>query len=106
MSRSSWGLAIGSAGFVMASCLAGGCMNIKAPENISVDTGRRQHVDASQVPPTSTHEEARQRLAEAYAEIRRLEGKIAGLEKDKRELKTEKEDCEKKYKRLRDRYND
>jgi hypothetical protein len=106
MSRSSWGIGLASAGLVVVSLLMGGCLNVKAPESISVDTGRRQPVDASQVPPTASHEEARQKLAEAYAEIRRLKDKVADLEKDKRELKAEREDCEKKMKRMKDKHGD
>lgn len=106
MSRASWGIGLGSAGLIAACLLMGGCVNLKAPEEINIDTGRRQHVDASQAPPTQTHEEARQKLAEAYAEIRHLQGKVANLEKDKRELKAEKEECEKKNKRLKDKYGD
>ena len=106
MSRSSWGAGLASAGLLMLSLLIGGCLQIDTPDNISVDTGRRQPVDASQAPPTSSHEEARQKLAEAYAEIRHLQNKVADLEKDKRELKAEREDCEKKMKRMKDKRDD
>lgn len=83
-----------------------GCVNLKAPEQINVGTGRHEPVDASKVPPTSSHEEARQKLAEAYGEIQHLQSKVAGLERDKRELKAEREECEKKYKKLKDRHDD
>jgi TolA-binding protein len=94
------------AGLVVAAFVLGGCVNLKAPEQINVGTGRHEAVDASQVPATKTHEEARQKLAEAYEEIRHLQGKVAGLEKDKRELKADREECEKKLKRLKDRHDD
>jgi outer membrane murein-binding lipoprotein Lpp len=101
MFRPRWLAALIPAGVVATAFILSGCVNVKAPEEINVGTGRHQPVDASQVPPTKTHEEARQKLAEAYAEIRHLQSKVADLEKDKKELKAQREECEKKYKKLK-----
>lgn len=80
-------MVMGAAAGVALAIGAFGCVSVKAPERIEVN--RRERVDASQVPPTSSHEEARQRLAEAYAEIRHLRAKVADLEEDKAELRRE-----------------
>jgi hypothetical protein len=68
-----------------------GCVNVKAPEQVYVE--RHRPVDASQVPPTSSHEEARQRLGEAYGEIRHLQARNNELERDRSKLRRELEDC-------------
>jgi outer membrane murein-binding lipoprotein Lpp len=101
MFRPRWLAALIPAGVLATAFILSGCVNVKAPEEINLGTGRHQPVDASQVPPTATHEEARQKLAEAYAEIRHLQSKVADLEKDKKELKAQREECEKKYKKLK-----
>jgi TolA-binding protein len=106
MFRPRWLVALVPVTVVAMAFILSGCVNLKAPEQINVGTGRHQPVDAGQVPPTKTHEEARQKLAEAYAEIRYLQSKVADLEKDKKELKAEREDCEKKYKKLKDKKGD
>lgn len=95
---------IGTIGFAV-TCLCGavlpGCVNVKAPERISVNE-RPARVDSSSVPPTRSHEEARQLLAEAYERNRYLEGKVERLERDKEELKRERDE----YKRRAERYDD
>lgn len=88
--------AIGFCGMLLA-----GCVSLKAPERISVND-RPARVDSSRVPETRSHEEARQRLAEAYERNRYLEGKVERLERDKEELKRERDE----YKRRADRYDD
>ncbi|MCZ6815645.1 MAG: hypothetical protein O7F76_02975 [Planctomycetota bacterium] len=83
------------------------CLNIKAPDNVSVFGGRRQKpVDASQVPKTNSHEEAKRVLEKAYAEIRHLNRKVEKLEESKRKAKDERDEWKRKYKRLEDRYDD
>ena len=79
-----------------------GCLNVSTPReiNVSSDVGTRQHVDTSSVPPTGSHEEARQRLADAYAEIRSLRSDVAKLERDKKELKRERDDCRDELKQV------
>ena len=79
---------------VGAAALATGCVSLKAPEQVYVN-GRPRVSDPSTVPPTSSHAEARQKLAEAYDEIRYLRRKVTDLKKDKHELKAERD----KYKR-------
>jgi outer membrane murein-binding lipoprotein Lpp len=106
MFRPRWLAALVPAGMVATAFFLSGCVNLKAPEEINIGSGRHQPVDASQVPPTKTHEEARQKLAEAYTEIRYLQSKVADLEKDKKELKAEREEWEKKYKKLKDKKGD
>jgi chromosome segregation ATPase len=70
-----------------------GCLNVTTPREISVNTdvNTPEHVDASSVPPTRTHEEARQKLADAYAEIRSLQSDVTKLEQDKKDLKRERD---------------
>jgi len=69
---------------------ASGCVSVKAPERINYQS-HAEVADPSQVPPTESHEHARQKLAEAYSEIRYLRGKVRDLEDDKRELKDERD---------------
>jgi TolA-binding protein len=85
---------------VFALAMVTGCLNVTTPREISVNTdvGTREHVDASSVPPTRTHEEARQKLADAYAEIRSLQSDVTKLERDKKDLKRERDDCRKEAK--------
>jgi outer membrane murein-binding lipoprotein Lpp len=94
--------------FVLGALSAAGCLNVTTPREISVNTdvGTREHVDAGSVPPTKTHEEARQKLADAYAEIRSLQSDVAKLERDRKDLKrerdaykNERDDCRKEAKK-------
>jgi outer membrane murein-binding lipoprotein Lpp len=101
MSRPRWLAALLPAAVVVTAFMLAGCVNVKAPDEINIGSGHHQPVDASKVPPTKTHDEARQKLAEAYEEIRYLQGKVADLEKDKKKLKEDREECEKKYKKLK-----
>jgi predicted RNase H-like nuclease (RuvC/YqgF family) len=82
--------------------LSAGCLNVQTPREISVNTdvGTRERVDTSSVPPTASHEEARQKLANAYAEIRSLRSDVASLERDKKDLKRERDDCRKEVKQV------
>jgi len=70
------------------------CVSVKAPERINIQP-HPAVADPSQVPPTASHEEARQRLAEAYAEIRYLRDKVYRLDNENERLEHE-----------RDRYKD
>lgn len=58
----------------LAVC-AGGCFSVKAPEQINISGGssRPEPVDSRRIPPTSSHEQARQELAKAYQNIQYLE---------------------------------
>jgi predicted nuclease with TOPRIM domain len=58
----------------------------------------RTAIDPARIPTTTTHEEARRRLTEAYAEIRSLRTRIARLEKDRRDLTEERDKYKVKYK--------
>ena len=83
-----------------------GCVNVQAPDvNVGSRPGRRQ-IDTSRLPPTRSHEEARQKLGEAYERIDYLEDKVGDLEKDKRKAKDERDEYKRKYKRAKDRYDD
>ncbi len=84
-----------------------GCVSVKAPEDINIGSRPgREPIDTSRVPPTRSHEEARQKLAGAYERIDYLEAKIRDLEDDKEELKKKRDEYKRKYKRLKDRYDD
>jgi len=93
-----------AAGFVVLfviSTLLAGCVSVKAPESISVGDHPRR-VDSSHVPPTQSHEEARQLLREAYERNRYLEAKVAELEREKKELKAERDEYKRRYKHAAD----
>lgn len=76
----------------------GGCVSLKAPENVHIaNRNEPRRVDSRRVPLTSSHEDARQKLAEAYERNRYLEDKVQRLERDKRELKDELDDLKDKY---------
>jgi len=98
------------AGIVVAGIavvvLDGGCVNVKAPEQISVGNGGSSKIDSTRIPPTANHEEAKRELRRAYYEINRLKKEIEDLEEDKDELKAEREEYKRKYDRLKDRYDD
>ena len=98
-------LALLAAVLGIAACLSG-CTTVKAPERIDINVERHQPVNAAQVPPTASHEEARQRLAEAYGEIRYLQAKVRDLEEDKAKLRRERDEYKEKYKREKDKYDD
>lgn len=84
-----------------------GCVSLKAPEEINVNQSPgHARIDTSHIPPTRSHEEARQRLAEAYERINYLEAKVRELRHDKDELKRERDQYEDRYEHLKDRYDD
>ena len=87
--------------FFALTVLFAGCINVTAPERITVGSHPRR-IDSSRVPPTRSHNEARQRLAEAYARNRYLEAKVANLKRDKEELKEERDDYKRRYKHAKD----
>lgn len=71
--------------------------------------GSKPPFDARQVPPTQTHEECREELTKAYAEIRRLTIMIhdlrdenEGLEADVKEAERERDAMEDELDRLKD----
>lgn len=73
---------------------AAGCVSVKAPERIEIgNSSRPERVDSSRVPPTSSHEHARQELARAYENIRWLERENQRLERKAAEYKRERDDC-------------
>ena len=74
----------------LAATACSGCVSLKAPEQINFQP-HAQVADPSSVPPLASMDEARQKLAEAYAEIRYLRGKVRDLEDDKDELKAERD---------------
>ena len=72
-----------------------GCLSVRMPERVEVGSSRPEPVDSSQIPETSTHQEARAELHKAYENIQYLERENQRLH--------EKAD---KYKRERDQYKD
>ena len=80
-----------------------GCVSIKAPEEVYIaNRNRRERIDSSRVPPTNSHEEARQKLAEAYERNRFLEDKVQKLEREMRKLKADRDEYKEKYEREKD----
>ncbi|MBP7936558.1 MAG: hypothetical protein KA354_18105 [Phycisphaerae bacterium] len=92
---------VGLAALLATGLWLGGCVSVKAPESISI--GNHPHrVDSSRVPPTQSHDEARQRLGEAYERNRYLEAKVEKLEREKDELKRERDEYKRRYKEATD----
>jgi len=88
-------------GFVLI--VLGGCVQL--PGNVDVQVGNPSsspRVDSTRIPPTSSHEEARQELQKAYGYIRGLERKVNKLEEDKSELKAQVSQLKKRLKRYED----
>ena len=80
------------------------CLSVTAPREIHVGkSAGRQRVDTQQIPATTSHSEARQKLRESYARIDYLEDQIRELREDNRELEEEAEEYERKYEREKDR---
>ncbi len=90
----------------VASLAMMGCVSVKAPERINVGRSRRGTTNTRSVPPTSSHDDARRRLADAYAEIDELRERNQRLERKERELKQDNDDCERRLDRCEDRYDD
>jgi hypothetical protein len=88
--------------FLVLGVLSAGCVSVKAPKNITIGDHPNK-VDSSHVPPTHSHEEARQLLGEAYERNRYLETKVDRLERDKDELERERDEYKRKYEREKDR---
>ncbi len=82
--------------------VAGGCVNVKAPERIDLG-GRPEPVDSGRVPPTSSHEQARQELVKAYQNIQYLERENQELRKDAAEYKRERDECRDRLERYEDK---
>ncbi len=94
-------------GIFTASSAMWGCVSVKAPERISVNgRSHRGSTNTRSVPHTTSHEDARRRLAEAYAEIDELRARNSRLERKERELKQDNDDCERRLDRCEDRYDD
>ncbi len=98
---------LSAAALLVVGASFAGCVNVKAPEQINVGSRPgRQPIDTRHVPPTRSHQEARQKLAEAYDRISYLQAKNEDLEEDKRDLKKERDEYKRKYKREKDRNDD
>lgn len=89
--------AVGFVVLLAIAVLPTGCLIAKAPETISIGSHSRR-ADSSRVPPTQSHEEARQLLGEAYERNRYLEAKVEELEREKEELKAERDEYKRRYK--------
>ncbi len=84
-----------------------GCLSVRGTDDINVNAGNRpRRIDSSRVPTTRNHEDARQRLTEAYERNRYLEHKVEKLEKKNHEIKEERDEYKRKYKREKDRNDD
>ncbi len=95
--------ALGSGLAVGLALLAVSCADIRAPERIEVNVGGgSEHMDSSRVPDPATLEEARSELHRAYRQIQYLERRVAKLEDDKTELKKDRDEYKRKYKRATD----
>ncbi len=69
-----------------------GCFSVKAPEQINIGGGssRPEPVDSRRVPPTTSHEHARQELAKAYQNIQYLERENEKLRRKIDEMKRDR----------------
>ncbi|HNO77560.1 MAG TPA: hypothetical protein PKN33_05815 [Phycisphaerae bacterium] len=96
-----------SVGVFVASTAMWGCVSVKAPERINMNgRSHRGSTDTRSVPHTTSHEDARRKLAEAYAEIDELRERNSRLERKERELKQDNDDCERRLDRCEDRHDD
>lgn len=91
---------------LIAIASAIGCLEIKAPERINVNSNRPARVDPGRVPHINTVEEGRYELDKAYQNIRYLEDRVAKLERDKDEARRERDDYKDRNKRDYDDDND
>jgi hypothetical protein len=91
----------------LAGCLSAACLSVKAPERIEVNSGPPpQDVDSAQTPHPPTLAESHAELDRAYRQIQYLEDRLAHSERKRDEYKRERDEAEKKYKKLKDRYED
>ena len=98
-----------AAGFILLGTVVvfTGCLHVSAPDKVSLSANASpRRVDNRRVPATKSHEEARQKLAEAYGRNRYLERKVEDLEDDVREIEKEKEEYKRKYKREKEKRGD
>ncbi|GJM26292.1 MAG: hypothetical protein DHS20C16_27070 [Phycisphaerae bacterium] len=94
-------------GVFVASMAMTGCVSLKAPERINVNgRSHRGTTNTRSVPQTSSHDDARRKLAQAHAEIDELRARNQRLERKERELKQDNDDCERRLDRCEDRYDD
>ncbi len=85
---------------VLAGSALVGCVQVKAPETIQIGSGPPpEDIDSAQVPPTTTHEQARAELTRAYRQIR-------WLESENERLRERGDRYKRKYKDLKDKYDD
>ncbi|HEY3241856.1 MAG TPA: hypothetical protein VGM03_00770 [Phycisphaerae bacterium] len=85
----------------LACCLPA-CLNVKAPERIEVNAGAPpQDIDTSHVPHPATLGESHAEIDRAYRQIAFLEDRLARAERKRDDYKRERDECEKKYKKLK-----
>lgn len=80
-----------------------GCVSVKAPERINVNSRRTGHVNA---PRTSSHADCENELAKAYDELHYLRDKVAKLERENDKLDDQLDRCEDALDRCKDRWDD
>lgn len=70
-----------------------GCFSVKAPDQINIGSGssRPEPVDSRRIPPTTSHEHARQELAKAYQNIQYLERENEKLRRKIDEMKRDRD---------------
>jgi len=82
------------------------CIQATAPD-VYIESGPApENVDSAQVPATSTHEQCRTELQRAYNQIRYLEHDNRRLAEKVEHEKERGDKYKKKYKRLKDKYDD
>ncbi len=81
-------------------CAVAGCVNVKAPERITIGgSDRPPPVDSSRVPQPATLDEAQQELVKAYQNIQYLEQDNARLEDKADKYKAERDQYKKRLKK-------
>ena len=82
------------------------CINARAPD-IYLDRGPApEPVNSAQVPPTTSHEQARAELEKAYGQIRYLESENRRLTDKVKSAKADADEYKEKYKQLKKKYGD
>lgn len=104
--HSTWRLRLLTLPLFVAALPAIACLEIKAPERITVNNSRPAQVDPGHVPHISTVEQGRAELDKAYQYIRYLEDRNAKLERDKNEARRDRDDYKDRNKRDYDNDDD
>ena len=82
------------------------CLSARAPD-VYINTGpSAENIDSTKIPKTRNHEEARAELRKAYKQIQYLEYENQKLKEKVEKEKDRGNEYKRKYKKLKDKYED